>query len=212
MKLFRSFSSWMERHVSDGYVKKSKQEGFRSRSAYKLIELNNKLKFLKPSLKYLDLGSSPGGWCQVLSRQVQSPSIIAVDILPMAPIPNVSFLQLDMTLPSTIPEILTHTKGPIDVILSDMSPNHSGIPDLDCSGIIELHLQAIVLAKAILKPSGVIILKMLDGGEEPDHFVISTQKSLKPLFETLTRVKPKSSRQESKEIFYCGLGWKGNKI
>ena len=175
MRVLRFFSNWMQRHVSDGYVKKSKKEGYRSRSAYKLIEMNDQHSFLKPNTKVLDLGCSPGGWSQVsvkLTKSLQSaPKVIAVDILPMVPIQGCLFLQLDIHLQSTIDSITTHAGSDLDLILSDMSSNHSGITEIDCSSTIDLNLQTIALAKKLLRTDGKLLMKMFHGPDESAFFV-----------------------------------------
>ena len=176
MKISRMFSSWMERHVNDGYVKQAKRDGYRSRSAFKLLEMDTKLHLLKPGSKVLELGSSPGGWTQVLVNKLKFPesTVTAVDILPMLPIIGVNFLQLDMTLESSIQEILKATANDLDLVLSDMSSNHSGIADIDCMSLIELHLMTLKVSQSVLKPGGTVLMKMLHGGEEPEHFVMIT--------------------------------------
>jgi 23S rRNA (uridine2552-2'-O)-methyltransferase len=211
MNIYRNFSRWMDRHVNDGYVKKSVKEGYRSRSAYKLLEINEKFKLIKPCMNVIDLGSSPGGWSQVVTRLSRDCKVVSVDLLPMEPISNVKFFKSDIRLPSTIAQI-SDCIGPVDLILSDMSPNHTGLTDLDCSSLIDLHASVLVIAKSLLKLQGTVLVKMLDGPDEPSHFVRFTQKFMSTHFKTLSRVKPKSSRKESKELYYIGIGWVSNKI
>ncbi|OMJ69569.1 hypothetical protein SteCoe_32674 [Stentor coeruleus] len=204
----RMFSSWMQRHVSDGYVKQSAKDGYRSRSAYKLIEMNQKVRLFKLPINILDLGSSPGGWSQVVLKFISKnpdSKLTSVDILPMNYLHGCSFLQLDMLKESSIDEIIKHTGQNVDLILSDMSSNHSGMTDFDCLSLTELNNSVLHVSKKLLKPGGNVLMKMLMGASEPEHY-----KSISNYFTKVIRVKPNASRKESKEFYYYCTGWKVN--
>lgn len=167
----RLFGNWMQRHVSDPYVKKAQKEGFRARSAYKLLEINEKTGIIKQDIRAIDLGAAPGGWSQVLSNKIHAGQIISIDLLEMQPIANCQFLKLDMRDQKTIEKILQICPEKVNLIVSDMSPNHSGINDLDCLDIIELNLHTIELAKQVILEGGNVVMKMLMGEFEKEHFV-----------------------------------------
>lgn len=173
----RMFSNWMQRHVSDGYVKQSMKDGFRARSAYKLIEINQKVSLFRLPINVLDLGSAPGGWSQVVLKFISKSAdskLTSVDILPMNYLHGCSFLQLDMLKESSIDEIIKHTGQNVDLILSDMSSNHSGMGDIDCLSLAELNNSVLHVSKKLLKPGGNVLMKMLMGPSEQEHYVMFT--------------------------------------
>jgi len=167
----RLFSSWMQRHVNDPYVKRAIKEGYRARSAYKLLEINEKTRILKPGIRAIDLGSAPGGWSQVLSKKISGGKIVSLDLLSMNPVPNCEFLKMDMRQEKTIEKIVEICPGGVQLIVSDLSPNHSGNTDLDCLEIIDLNNLVIDLAKKVILNGGNVVMKMLMGEFEDDHFV-----------------------------------------
>lgn len=193
-----SSKQWLKEHFSDSYVKRAQQEGLRARSAYKLQELNEKYKFIKASMKVVDLGAAPGGWSQVAARLVGSKGkVIALDILPMQPLPNVEFIQGDFTSPKVV-ENLTQLVGKknIDVIISDMAPNLSGISSTDQARSLELVSLALDFALQTLKPQGTLLLKAFLGAELNEF-----KNLLRQYFGDVKLVKPKASRSRSEELF-----------
>lgn len=167
----RLFGSWMQRHVNDPYVKRAIKEGYRARSAYKLLEIHEKTGILKPGIRVIDLGSAPGGWSQVLSKKICSGKIISLDLLSMNPVPNCQFLKMDVRQEKTLAKIVELCPEGVQLIVSDLSPNHSGNTDLDCLEIIDLNNMVIDLAKKLILNGGSVVMKMLMGEFEQDHFV-----------------------------------------
>ena len=165
----RKTSNWIQRHVNDPYVKNSVKEGYRSRSAYKLLQIIEKEKLLNNVNQAIDLGSRPGGWTQVLARK--GVKVIAVDILDMLPVPGSTFLKLDMRQEASARTIIDHAKGKSQLILSDMCPNRSGDLPSDALEIIELNNMVLQLASDLLEAKGKIVLKMLMCEEEKELFV-----------------------------------------
>jgi len=191
--------NWLIKQDKDPYFKQSKIYGYRSRSAFKLIEMNNKFKFLKKKTLLLDLGSCPGGWSQVASKTVTHGKILAVDIKFMNKINYVNFIKGDFTEDCIRKKIINYFNYNIDVVLSDMSPNTSGNKSLDSFRIGELCMKAMDFAKEILSTDGVFISKIFMG---------STFKEVNDLakkyFKNVIKYKPLSSKKESKEIYiYC---------
>tara|TARA_B100000029_G_scaffold101509_2_gene91845 strand:- start:1885 stop:2502 length:618 start_codon:yes stop_codon:yes gene_type:complete len=191
--------NWIIKNKRDPFVKKSKIEGFRSRSAYKLIEMNKKFKFLKKNSYILDLGSCPGGWSQVVRKIVTKGKILAVDIKHMEKIDNIDFLQGDFTENFIYKKISTYFEKKIDVVISDIAVNTSGNKNLDSYRTGELCIKAMDLARNILHKDGVFISKLFMGS----IFFEINEKANK-YFNKVVKFKPLSSKQESKEIYiYC---------
>lgn len=165
----RKISNWIQRHINDPYVKSSVKEGYRSRSAYKLLQLIEKEKLLNHVSQAIDLGSCPGGWTQVLAKK--GVKVIAVDILDMLPVPNSTFLKLDMRQEASAKAIIEQAKGKSQLILSDMCPNRSGDLPSDALEIIELNNMVLQLAPDLLEIKGKLVLKMLMCEEEKEFFV-----------------------------------------
>jgi len=183
----------------DIYFKLSKTKGYRSRSAFKLIEMNQKFKFLKKNSLLLDLGSSPGGWSQVVSKEVTKGKILAVDIKTMEKINNVNFIKGDFCNDEIYQKITLHFNEKVDIILSDMASNTSGNKDLDSYRTGDLCLNAMNLAIKILKKDGVFLSKLFMGS----IFTEIKEKALK-CFEKVIVYKPVSSKKKSKEIYiFC---------
>lgn len=207
----RWFGNYIERQRKDIYARKAKLEGFRSRAAYKIADLNMKFKFLKPGMKVLDLGAAPGGWSQYAVNAVMSPAaaptVVALDILPMQPIAGVKTLQGDIEEKQAVEAVLGALEGQADVLLCDMSGNHTGDGNVDSGVTIDLGIKALQLAHKALKPGGSAVMKVFAGISEPDHFVLSTQTFVKSLFGALQRVKPEASRPESRELYYLCRNW-----
>lgn len=157
------------------YLSKAKLEGYRSVAAYSLLDLNQRYSFLRPGLRVIDLGAAPGSWTQVAVALVQSepekPRVLAVDCQPIAPIPGAKILELDLGKTDSIQRIFEVWTEPVDVILSDMSGDLLGDRDMDCGLVAGLNLDAMRVAKRLLKPGGMLLMKMLSGFSEPDHYV-----------------------------------------
>ncbi len=201
MKRSKTSKSWMNEHVSDAYVKKAQMAGYRSRAAFKLIEANEKYQFLEKKMNVVDLGSSPGSWSQVLASMVDvKGNIFALDLLDMDTIKGVDFIQGDFREQEVL-EMLEKKldKIPLDLVISDMAPNISGIKPADQAGIIYLNELALQFAVDWLKPKGNFLVKSFIGAEF-DIFVREVKKN----FETVYTFKPKSSRNRSSEIFVYG--------
>ena len=187
----KTSKQWLRRHVTDHYVRKARAQGYRSRSAYKLLEIDSQEKLLRPGMVVLDLGAAPGGWSQVAAAKVKPGGrVVAVDLLPIAPISGVAVIQGDFREVS----LLEDEKA--DVVLSDLSPNLSGIGNVDQARALELSGAAIDLCRKALKPDGVFLVKVFQGeafGELVQH--------LKRSFSNVKVVKPRASRGESNETY-----------
>lgn len=200
---------WLQEHFSDPYVKRAKEEGFRARSVYKLIEIAERYKFIKLGMSVVDLGSAPGGWSLYLAKLVgKEGKVFAVDRLAMKPIMGVDFIQGDFTQKEVV-ELLSkslHGKK-IDVVLSDMAPNLSGIKIVDQTQAVELAEKAFNFAKQVLKSNGSFLLKVFQGIEFAD-FVKILQKS----FKEVRVIKPDASRARSSELFLLARGLVEEKV
>ncbi len=206
----RSLSSkiWLERQLNDPYVARAKREGFRSRAVFKLMEIDDKAKFLKPGARVIDLGAAPGGWSQLAAQRVRSTDgkgrVVAIDILDMGPVPGVDFMILDFLDPAA-PDILKdRLGGPADVVLSDMAANATGHRKTDHLKIVALVEAAAAFAAEVLKPGGAFLAKVLQGGTEGDLLAM-----LKRDFASVKHVKPAASRQDSSELYVLATGFRG---
>lgn len=202
----KSSSLWLQRHINDPYVKQAQKDGYRSRSAYKLIELNDRDRLLKPGMRVMDLGSAPGGWSQVAARIVGAKGrVLATDILPMDPIPNVDFIQGDFTEDIVVEKIFEWLAGEkFDLIISDIAPNISGIDSADqaaCMYFLELALDTV---RKALKPGANFIAKMFQG-EGSDAYL----KDLRKSFVKVSIRKPAASRAKSREVYIVAKGFRG---
>lgn len=203
-----SSNKWLLRHVNDHFVKMSKAAGYRSRSAYKLIEIDDKFKILKPNIAVLDLGAAPGGWSQIVAERINIGNarnkIVALDLLEIKPINGVVTLQQDF-YDANLPQILQDTikTRKVNIILSDMSANTTGIRDVDYSRILDLCEHVFNLAKQILRQDGSVVCKIFQGGTEQ-----ALLNEIKKNFRTVKHFKPKSSRPESKEMYVVAMGFK----
>jgi len=189
---------WMHEHLTDEYVKKAQKEGYRSRSAYKLLEIIEKSQIINKGDKILDLGAAPGGWSQVVAKIVgKSGQVIASDILSIEEISGVNFLQGDFTEQSVYDELITLSKrSSIDIVLSDMAPNMSGLLSVDQPKSIYLAVLAIDLAVKTLSKNGHFIVKVFQG-DGFDGYV----KNARKVFKKVSIIKPKASRPRSKEVY-----------
>ena len=190
-------SKWLNRHINDEFVLKSKKEGFRSRSSYKLIQINEKFDFLNSSKNILDLGCAPGGWLQV-SKKFSSveTKILGIDKLNIEVIPGVWFYQGDIFEDKVINHIETFFQKKIDLIMSDMSPNSTGNKKVDHLRILSLVERVIFISNQLLQKDGFIIIKIFQGGMQGD-----LMNSMKESLKNIKNFKPKASRKESPEIY-----------
>jgi len=199
----KTSKAWMHEHVTDPYVRRAKQEGYRSRSAYKLIEVLEKDKLVRPGMTVVDLGAAPGGWSQVLAPLVGSAGrVIALDVLAMAPVERVAFIRGDFSETATLERLEKELSGrPIDLVISDMAPNMSGVGLVDQARAVGLAELALEFARARLKPGGSFLVKMFQGSGI-DEF----RKQLAESFSTVAVRKPRASRDRSSELYLLARG------
>ncbi|MEY4148223.1 MAG: hypothetical protein RL652_653 [Pseudomonadota bacterium] len=195
--LTASSKNWITRQFNDPYTKLAKQKGYRSRSAFKLIEINNKFKFLKNNLNILDLGSAPGGWSQVCADINKNGKNLSIDILNMEIIDNIFFYKKDFNDSDFLDFINDFFKqNKVDIVLSDMAVNTTGNKDLDAIKTNAIALDVVNLSKLILKTKSALLVKIFSGKDE--NILI---KNTKELFKKIERIKPDSSRKESREMY-----------
>ena len=196
----------MARHVSDPFVKKAQLDGYRSRSAYKLTELNEKDRLIRPGMRIMDLGSAPGGWSQVAGKLVGAKGrVLATDILPMEPIKNVDFIQGDFTDEAVVAQLLEWLGGgKFDLIISDIAPNITGIDSADQASSMYFLELALDTGRQTLKPGATFVAKMFQGSGS-DQYV----KDLRTSFDKVLIRKPAASRAESREVYIVAKGFKG---
>ena len=199
---------WLERQLNDPYVAQAKRDGWRSRAAYKLIEMDDKYRFLKPGLTVVDLGAAPGGWSQVAAKRVGSVEgkgrVIAIDLLEMPEIVGVTFAQLDFLDADAPDKLIAMMDGRADVVLSDMAANTTGHRKTDQLRIVGLVETAAVFAADVLRPGGTFIAKVFQSGADADLLA-----QLKRDFATVRHVKPSASRQDSSERYVLATGFRG---
>ena len=199
MKKNKISKDWLLKQNKDPFFKQSKIQGFRSRSAFKLIEMNKKFKFLKKNLSLLDLGSYPGGWSQVARKEITKGKILAVDIKPMEKIYNVDFIKGDFCEDSICTKIIFYFNNKVDIVLSDMAADTSGNKSLDSYKTGELCLNAMNLSRKILSQDGIFLSKLFMGS----IFEEINDKAIRN-FKKVIKYKPLSSKKESKEIYiFC---------
>ena len=199
MKKNQISKNWLIKQNRDIFFKQSKIQGYRSRSAFKLIEMDKKFKFFKKNLTLLDLGSSPGGWSQVAVKKIENGKILAVDIKPMNKISNVEFINGDFCKTEIVKKIMAYFNNKVDVVLSDMAANTTGNKALDSYRTGELCLNAMNLAKKILSPEGIFLSKIFMGS-----IFKEIDEKANYYFKKVIKYKPLSSRKESKEIYiFC---------
>jgi len=204
---------WLERQLNDPYVKRARTEGFRGRAAYKLVELDDKYHFLKPGARVVDLGSAPGGWCQVAVARVNAlgekkgkaiGKVLGVDLQVVEPVAGAELYQLDFLSEGADAQVQSWLGNPADVVLSDMAAASSGHKQTDHLRIISLCEAAAYFAFDVLEIGGSFVAKVLAGGAEGD-----LQKLLKQRFTKVANVKPPASRADSSEKFVVALGYRG---
>ncbi len=198
-----SSTLWLQRQLNDPYVAEAKKKGYRARSAFKLTEIDEKLRVLKPGARVVDLGAAPGSWTQVAVERVKGGQVVALDINEMDPVPGATVLQADFLADSAPALIRGAVGGPVDVLLSDMAAPASGQTNVDHLRIMNLVEAALELAREVLKPGGAFITKMLQGGQE-HAFVLELRKN----FTEVKRIKPPSSRSDSAEFFIAATGFR----
>ena len=199
-------TKWLQRQLNDPYVKKAKAEGYRSRAAYKLIELDEKFGLLRGVQAVVDLGIAPGGWSQVVRKKAPRAAVVGIDFLPVDPLDGVTILHMDFTDEDADARLKEALGGPADLVLSDMAANTVGHPQTDhlrTMGLVELGLE---FAKDVLKPGGAYVAKVLAGGT--DNQLLA---ELKKHFTTVKHAKPPASRKDSSEWYVIAQGFKGRR-
>ncbi len=201
----KSSSRWLAEHVNDPYVKRAQIDGYRARAAYKLIELNDKDKLIRPGMLVVDLGSAPGSWSQIAAPLVGDKGrVVASDILPMDALANVDFIQGDFTEQSVFDQIMEKLGGQrADVVISDMAPNISGIDSADQAASMYLVELALDMARKVLKPKGDFLAKVFQG-EGSDAYIKDARSS----FDKVMVRKPAASRPRSREVYLVCKGFK----
>ncbi len=206
----RSLSStlWLQRQLNDPYVAKARREGFRSRAAFKLLEMDERFGLLKPGMRVVDLGAAPGGWSQVAAKAVRSEEgegkVIGIDLLDIDPIPGVSFAVMDFNDEDAPERLRAMLDGPADAVLSDMAANATGHRATDHLKIVALAELAAEFACEVLAPGGLFLAKVLQGGTENTLLA-----RLKKDFATVRHVKPAASRSNSAELYVLAAGFRG---
>lgn len=203
MKKHKTSKAWMHEHVTDHYVQRAKAEGWRSRAAFKLMEIDEKDRLLRPGMVVVDLGAAPGGWSQVAAERVGSGGrVLALDLLDMAPVAGVEFIQGDFREDAVLAELTFRLVGrPVDLVISDMAPNISGIAATDQARSVHLAELALEFASRHLKPGGNFLVKTFQG-QGFDAF----RKAMEEAFDKVVVRKPKSSRDRSSEVYLLGMG------
>ncbi|PVZ71786.1 23S rRNA (uridine(2552)-2'-O)-methyltransferase RlmE [Pelagibaculum spongiae] len=202
----KSSKNWLQEHFDDPYVKLAQQKGYRSRAVFKLEEMNQKDKLLKHGHTIVDLGAAPGGWSQYAAKQIgESGCVVALDILPMDSVPGVDFIQGDFREESVYQQLLDTLNGrQVDLVLSDMAPNHSGAKAVDQPRAIYLCELALEFAKQTLRPGGTLLVKVFQG-EGFDEYL----RQVRECFGKVQSRKPDSSRARSREIYLLARQYKG---
>ena len=199
---------WLERQLNDPYVAKARREGYRSRAAYKLIEMDDKHRFLKPGMAVVDLGAAPGGWSQIAARRVGTANgkgkVVAIDLLEMGEIPGVTFAQLDFLADDAPEMLMAMMGGRADVVMSDMAANTTGHRKTDQLRIIGLVETAAAFAAEVLNPGGTFLAKVFQSGADAELVA-----QLKRDYASVRHVKPASSRQDSSERYVLAMGFRG---
>lgn len=198
-----SSTRWLQRQLNDPYVNRAQKEGYRGRAAFKLIELNEKLDFLRPGMTLVDLGSAPGGWSQVAAQY--GTKIVAIDLLEMDELPGVDFIQMDFmddAAPDRLKAMLGGDKA--DVVMSDIAPNTTGHKQTDHLRIMAVVEAAHMFACEVLKPGGLFIAKVFQGGTQNTLLA-----AMKQDFETIRHIKPPASRKDSSEQYLVATGYRG---
>jgi 23S rRNA (uridine2552-2'-O)-methyltransferase len=195
----------LERQLNDPYVARAKREGYRSRAAFKLLEIDEKYHILKPGQRIVDLGAAPGGWSQIAAKKVgPKGKVVGIDLLPIDPMAGVDFIELDFLDESAPGKLIELLGGPADVVMSDMAANTTGHKKTDHLRIIGLAEAAIYFAREILAPGGAFVAKVFQGGTESQLLT-----DLKRDFSVVRHVKPAASRADSAELYVLATGFRG---
>lgn len=201
----KSSARWLKEHFDDHYVKLAQQQGYRSRASFKLLEIDDKYRLIKPAMTVIDLGSAPGGWTQVASKRIgRKGKLIASDILPMDSFEDTQFIQGDFTEATVLEQILVALDGQADLVLSDMAPNISGMADIDQPRAMYLIELALDLASEVLKPGGALLVKAFHGEGFDEWLQLCKQR-----FSKVQSIKPAASRPRSREVYQLARGFKG---
>ncbi|MFV3128366.1 RlmE family RNA methyltransferase [Niveispirillum sp. KHB5.9] len=207
----RSVSSarWLERQLNDPYVAEAKKRGFRSRAAFKLLQLDEKFGFLKRGQRIIDLGAAPGGWTQIAVDRSKSDKggtgqVIGIDLLEMDPVPGATTFQMDFTIPEAPARLKALLQGPADIVMSDMAANTTGHTQTDHLRIMGLAEMAYEFATEVLAPGGAFICKLFQGGAERELLA-----QMKKDFTSVRHAKPAASRQDSSETYLVAMGFRG---
>lgn len=202
-----SQTRWLERQLNDPYVARAKREGWRSRAAFKIIEIDDKYHLLKPGARVVDLGAAPGGWSQVAVKRIGPKGrVVGIDLLDIEPIAGVDFAVMDFLDPDAPEKLRAMLGGPADVVMSDMAANATGHKKTDHLKIVALAELAIEFAREVLAPGGSFVAKVLQGGTEG-----SLLTDLKRDFAVVKHVKPSASRKDSAELYVLATGFRGAK-
>ncbi len=199
----KSSTQWLQRQLNDPFVKKAHELGYRSRSTFKIIEINDKFHLFSPGKKVADIGAAPGGWSDIAVKKVGAGNVAAIDLLEIDPIPGVHFKQVDFNEDAAKEFLNDALNGKADVVISDIAPNTTGNTNLDHLQIMALVEQAYYFAIEILKENGSFVAKVRQGGTEA-----SLLKEMKSKFKTVKHFKPNSSRKESSETYVIAQGFK----
>ena len=205
MKPSRTSKAWMQEHLNDPYVKLAQKDGYRARAAYKLMEIDDKDKLIKPGMTVVDLGSAPGSWSQVVVQRLKGQGkVIALDILDMTPIAGVTFIQGDFREDAVL-NLLEQTLNnvQVDLVIADMAPNISGVKDVDQAGAAYLTELALEFSKDWLKPNGNFLVKVFIGAGFEEIL-----QTMRQMFDKVVTRKPKASRDRSSEVYLLGIGRK----
>lgn len=201
---------WLERQLNDPYVAQAKREGLRSRAAFKLAEIDDKYRFLKPGITVVDLGAAPGGWSQIAAKRIAAANgkgrVIAIDLLDMPEVSGVSFARIDFLDDAAPAKLVAMIGGGADVVLSDMAPNTTGHRKTDQLRILGLVEGAAGFAAEVLNPGGTFVAKVFQSGADA-----ALMAELKRDFATVKHVKPASSRQDSSERYVLAMGFRGKR-
>lgn len=205
-----SSQKWLQRQLNDPYVARAKREGWRSRAAFKLIEMNEKVHILRRGMRVVDLGAAPGGWSQVAARQIGleegKGKLVAIDLLEMDPVPGVTFAQMDFLDEDAPQRLMTMLDGQADLVMSDMAANATGHRATDHLKIVALVELAAEFAREVLAPGGAFVAKVIQGGTEG-----SLLANLKRDFAQVKHLKPAASRSDSAELYVLATGFRGRR-
>ena len=206
-----SSTLWLQRQLNDPYVAAARRDGYRSRAAYKLIEIDDKHHILKPGMRVVDLGAAPGGWTQIAVKRCGAANnrggeVVGIDLLPVEPVAGAKLIEMDFMTDEAPEELKRLMGGPADVVLSDMAASATGHKPTDHLRIMHLCELALEFAMEVLKPGGSFLAKVLQGGAEKDLMTM-----LRTNFKVVRHVKPKASRSDSAEMYVLATGFKGNR-